>query len=442
MGLLSLGTYVRQQAPGTEVEILDGRHATNYEIAQRLDGDIVGFGPSVTSYRPALRMAEKVKSDSPGSSVVFGGPYVTPMSMTVLLNRPFIDAVVVQDGEEALDGMVHQNGASRDIPNLTYHGSIGLKPYMGAITKTPRQVVKIRDVPFPDVSLLGNLEDYWKDFWKAYPQHKGKRIVSTVAHRGCPYRAGPKGGCLFCSRFDSGYRLSNPVEYARYVKQLEETFGAAVIEEGSDDFAANRNWLRRFAEAYEQLGLSVEYRIFARTDSFLRNVEHLRRINTRSVFFGYESGDAEMLGVCNKGLSLDTSLEATRRAREEEMDIVGAFILGFPRENERSVQNTIDFAQRVTDMGVSTISYSVLTPLPPSPAWQMMMKELPRVYAARLKHGIQDGTHYGNTDLLDPVELQRDFVNAFCDVDYAHVTGRLAELGKLGNAQTGDFIPE
>jgi len=364
------------------------------------------------------------------------------MSMTVLLNRPYIDAVVVQDGEEALNGIVHQNGASRDIPNLTYHGSIGRKPSFGAITKTPRQVVKIRDVPFPDVSLLENLGDYWEDFWKAYPQHRGKRIVSTVAHRGCPYRAGPKGGCLFCSRFDSGYRVSDPVGYARYVKQLEETFGAAVIEEGSDDFAANRNWLRRFAEAYEDLGLSAEYRIFGRADSALKTLESLKRINTKSVFIGYESGDEEMLRVCNKGLSLDTALEATRVLSSEGIDIVGAFILGFPGESERSVQNTIDFARRVTEMGASTVSYSILTPLPPSPAWRMMMEHLPRVYAARLRHGIEDGTYYGNTDLLDPVELQRDFVNAFCKVDYDYITGRLGELSSLGKAQTGDFVPE
>lgn len=194
LGLLSIASYVKQIRPHVDIEILDGRRIPNKDIGKRLDADVIGFGPSVTSYLPAIRMAEEVKNRSPSSLIMFGGPYVTPIAEAVLANRPYIDAVVVHDGEEALGGIVRNRGLSAEIPNLVYRNSSGR-----TFIKTPRKELNLKEMPFPDVTLLSDMEKYWQDFWKTYPEYRGKKIVSTAAQRGCPYRAGKAGGCFFAA---------------------------------------------------------------------------------------------------------------------------------------------------------------------------------------------------------------------------------------------------
>lgn len=438
MGLLSIASYVKQISPPIDIEILDGRRIPNKDIGKRLDADVIGFGPSVTSYLPAIRMAEEVKNRSPSSLIVFGGPYVTPIAEAVLANRPSIDAVVVHDGEEALDGIVRNRGLSAEIPNLVYRNSSGR-----TVIKTPRKELNLKETPFPDVTLLSDMEKYWQDFWKTYPVYHGKKIISTAAQRGCPYRAGKAGGCFFCSRSDKKYRVADPHAYAQYILNLQTNYGVDIIEESSDDFAGNVGWLKKFVHAYEALGLNVAYRIFGRADNITEeSVNLLKRINTESVLIGYESGDEEMLRGCNKGFSLETSLRATELLSSEGIDIIGAFILGFVGENEKSIDNTINFAEKVHKMGVDTISYSVLTPLPPSRAWEYMVGRKKEISNSRKKHGLEGVPRYFNSDILDPRELQRDFVNAFCEVDYDFVTEKLKELGKIGKHETGEFIPE
>ncbi|MBT3406403.1 B12-binding domain-containing radical SAM protein [Candidatus Woesearchaeota archaeon] len=453
LGLTSIGTSVKASHPDVEVEILDGRHVPNDEISNRLDGDIVGFGPSVTSYVPALRMAKELKEKSPSSLVVFGGPYVTPMSGTILMRRSFIDGIVAMDGEESLEKIV-AGGLSGEVPNLTFGGELisedlqaharerGLDIVRGPVRKTPRRMIRVKDAPFPDISLLPDLEKYWQDFWRTYPQHDGKGIIATAAQRGCTYRARKGGGCFFCSRVDNKYRVTDPKEYAEYVKLLEGKFGANIIEESSDDLVANKNWLRRFADAYEELGLTVEYRLFGRADKIdEETISLLKRIRAQSVFVGYESGDEDMLKVCNKSLSLDRARHSTKLLVNAGIEVVGAFILGFPGESERSVDNTVGFAQEMYEMGVGTISYAILTPLPPSPAWQFMRAQPLAVLQSRLRRGVTLGTDYGNSDVLDPVELQQDFVGAFCEVEYDYLTDRLRELSEISEVDTGDFVP-
>lgn len=450
LGLVSVGTSLPQ---GTEVMITD----ETFKMA-RLDNEsesdptIYGWSAAITSYETACKEARDVKAINPNAITLLGGAYPTSHAREIVVRRPEIDAVVIGDGEPVLPAIL-KFGISPQVPNLVYvPGSYAEKmEYLrifgslptDAIVTTPVTTVNLKITPFPDLSLLNDLDERWEVFGTIYPEFKGWKIFSTAAQRGCPYRAGENRGCLFCSRIDGKYRLTDANQYARYVQSLEQNYdGPIVIEESSDDFVGSKVWLRQFANAYRELGLRSAYRIFARADNITEETAGLlKNINTRSVFIGYESGNEEILqGVCDKGLSLGSARAATdllhkiTDSRGRPIEISGAFIFGFPNETKRTIKDTLDFAEEVIGRGVTTISASILTPLRPSRAWKLMMG-VPELRA-----------RYGDTDNLDYLALQESFVGQFCQVNFQQVLKAVEDLQALaqreGAAFSGDFMPQ
>jgi radical SAM superfamily enzyme YgiQ (UPF0313 family) len=60
--------------------------------------------------------------------------------------------------------------------------------------------------------------------------------------------------------------------------------------------------------------------------------------------FGVETGNKEILKSIKKQLDLDKVLEASRLARKFGMTVIGFFMIGLPGDNEKTMQETIDFA--------------------------------------------------------------------------------------------------
>ena len=73
LGLISIATYIHQECPSVEVEILDGELISDEEIIARIDADIVGLNTNTVTYPQALRIAEEAKAR--GSKIVLGGVY-------------------------------------------------------------------------------------------------------------------------------------------------------------------------------------------------------------------------------------------------------------------------------------------------------------------------------------------------------------------------------
>lgn len=58
LGILSVGTYIKQNNPGVEVEILDGNKVlTLNEVKSRIDADLVGIPATAVGVVPAYEPA-------------------------------------------------------------------------------------------------------------------------------------------------------------------------------------------------------------------------------------------------------------------------------------------------------------------------------------------------------------------------------------------------
>ena len=92
----------------------------------------------------------------------------------------------------------------------------------------------------------------------------------------------------------------------------------------------------------------IEWTCFSRTDLWDGTLlERMSQAGCRSILFGVESGNEEVLARTQKGISLPQVELFVLECRRVGIDTVASFIIGLPLESTERIQQTIDFAQRL-----------------------------------------------------------------------------------------------
>jgi hypothetical protein len=152
---------------------------------------LVGFSCFYWNVLYFLKLANAIKSLRPSTLIVFGGPEATGDHERLLQRYPFIDAVVMGEGEESfcdLLARLQQNQPGEIHSWLPFVQGIAYRNKNGEILQSPTsRAVTLDELPSP---VLG--EDR--------PVSKG--VLLWELARGCPFR------CIYCfeSRMHHGQR--------------------------------------------------------------------------------------------------------------------------------------------------------------------------------------------------------------------------------------------
>jgi hypothetical protein len=79
--------------------------------------------------------------------------------------------------------------------------------------------------------------------------------------------------------------------------------------------------------------------------------------------FGIESANEEMLKRVRKGITIPKTIEAVKMCVEAGIDPHCSFILGLPGETQETLQETLDFCEKIKEMGAS-YGIHLLAPFP------------------------------------------------------------------------------
>jgi len=185
LGILSVGTYIKQNNPGVEVEILDGNNVlTLDQVIDKLDADVVGISATAGGYDNAIKLAKVAKQK--GARVVLGGATATPLAKEILKYYDFVDAVIRYDGERAFSKYV-AGAPLGSIENLVYRDKNEIK-------ENPIKLPCLDELPAPDRDLL-DMEVYFKN--SKDPMHPicdpFERPANIYSQKGCMWRSQEEG---------------------------------------------------------------------------------------------------------------------------------------------------------------------------------------------------------------------------------------------------------
>ncbi len=396
--LVSIATYVKQQFPDAEVEILDGEFLSNDDIIGRLKpNSVVGIETKTPNYESALKLAKAAKDI--GSKVVLGGVYASAIPERIMAFRhDIIDHIVVGYGEIPFEQII-RGRTDRIINNGT---------------------PSFNHLPSPNRALFLDFKPYIENFKKQHPNWN-YRATNIFTHVGCKYK------CIFCIRGkpDGGkIYFREPELIWREIRSLTEEYGIDYVVDFSDTITQSPHFLRRLVEAKPD-DLNPVFHIFSTADGINPvTIDLIKRLNVQHVFVGVESGDELLAKTIQKGrdFSPQLSLEAITMLTAADIGVTPSFVLGLPGEDGRTLTKTYEHARRIKEVSdFEEIFCSALIPFPGSIAFAMLERKMQ-----------EEGKPF-DTDMFDPEELKKLWISRFCNVDYNAIMDfaeRILGLGK------------
>jgi radical SAM superfamily enzyme YgiQ (UPF0313 family) len=410
-GLVTLANVLQNKIPNIEIRVLDGNYKSQTEIKTILSDtlyDIVGFTDWFTNHGNCLELAEHSKKIDSKNTVVFGGPNSSNLPSQILRNHNYIDYVVRNDGEDAIEGIVRGDDAET-IPNLVYRTE-------GRIKFNQEHYTEIDKLPI----IHYNFEDL-KDILSLYssntrtyrPQYIAPFTLSSI--RGC-IKAVINGRCSYCSIPGNRVKLLSPKHFWDQVQFLHDRYGIRYFFETGDDFIVG-DYPKRILDA-KPANLNIDLRIYTHPINITKpNLEILKYIGVSDIFLGVENVSRNILSRSNK--DYDTSSLELMLSHLNDFEIRPhlAFLFGLPGETIETVQANHEFAMEVIAKYqhlLKRVLYSLAIPMVGSEWFTKLLtdKDIRKIYYDRT------GRLLINDDMLDYYLLSELSIQKYSSVSF------------------------
>jgi anaerobic magnesium-protoporphyrin IX monomethyl ester cyclase len=339
---------------GIEVKILDFL-VTHYDPG-KLRRELKEYRPQLVgatcvtlNYPIARRMLKVCKDFDAHIFTVIGGPHVTFALEETLLRSPWIDAIVIGEGERTLVELARAVTGNKDVRHVP-----GIAIADGStVVKTSRRplIDNLDELPLPARELL--------------PMARYRALGSpctVITSRGCPY------SCIFCSghrMFGPRVRFRSPGPVVDEIEKLQRDFGLAKVNIVDDTFTLNHNHARAVCEEMLRRNLKLKWSVFARVDRISEDLARLmNRAGCEWLLFGVESADEQILKTIKKGFTTDEVRRGVKIAAEAGINVFNSFILGLPGESRDTAHKSLAFGDELYHTYGAKYGFHMLSPLP------------------------------------------------------------------------------
>lgn len=405
MGITKLATRLRREMPQAEVVLVDEAYHPMPEINA---GDIVGLTCTTLNSARTAEIARQAKAA--GARVVVGGPHANHTSDAARQEVPEIDQVVIAHGEEVFPRIV-----GGELTDPIIRGTLSCRTL---------------PEPLPDLSLWGSLAVYEDVFRKGGWAKEYADAFFLETQRGCTQS--PR--CSYCVRGPAGIRR---IAREGFWPIVEEIWGArlggvpsasiparTVPREGkllifdfSDEFMAMGKariaHLRELAALRpEALEGKVEFLAYARPDQIdsPEVAELMHAVGVVKISLGIESGDPDMLLRMNRRMTLDDHRRAVLLLSEAGIKIYPNLLLGGLDETAESMRRTVEHFKELVDLAEGMVYRAGARLVIPFPGSLDFRRLLERLRQSGKPDLASKAKRYENAFVMDPSELERDFV--------------------------------
>ena len=174
------------------------------------------------------------------------------------------------------------------------------------------------------------------------PNLKTEQFTSIITSRGCPHK------CRYCTRHFLGMKRYRLRSIENVIRELKEIYnqGYKYVVIADDSFLSHPKRAYQIMDRIIQENL--HFNIFlqgTRVDTadealYLK----MKEAGVKSIGFGLESGNQDVLDFYNKGITIDQIQKAVYLSRKMGFFTLGSFILGAPFETKEHFERTIRFA--------------------------------------------------------------------------------------------------
>jgi len=375
---------------------------------------VIGMTAFTIQVKSAGYIANKIKIKHPDILICLGGAHATAMPVESLKEFPAIDCTIPGEGDGPWHNLLNNLNAISKVPGVVTRDNHDKQYVNQTVHSTPiNEIVRIEDlnkIPFPRWEGF-NLSKYQGD-----APHRTKLELPMSTSRGCPYK------CNFCSRMFGRKRQSRSIDsIIAEMHRNVDVFGAEAIAFLDETFVASKKFSRQLFERMISEGLNKKVKWSCETTVHLDDVEFYKLMKEAGcyyVFYGFESGNADMLKRIGKGVRHKSQIiNATRAAHDAGIIAVGSFILGLPGETEETVMESIDVAKELNEH-VYSITFPIAVPFPGTAA---------RTYAEKGEYGLKiltnDWDYYGKQypGVMDSNVLSIDRLRALQSYAYEQI---------------------
>ncbi|MGE5197413.1 MAG: B12-binding domain-containing radical SAM protein [Deltaproteobacteria bacterium] len=313
---------------------------------------LVGITATTISIGSAMKTARSARSVLPHSLIAIGGPHVTALPEETMEGGDF-DVAVIGEGEYSFLELAQRFlGGSSDfsgIRGLAYRRDGEL-----VFTGERSYIENLDSLPYPAFHLFPPLSVY-----HPMPGNVKKMPYTQImTSRGCPYQ------CTFCDRkvFGQVFRSRSPKNVVGEIEMLMKRFGIREVKFNDDTFNADPERAADICEEMLKRNLRIPWTCRVHINKISRELlTTMRRAGCWQIGFGIESTDPDILEQIKRPVPPEKGREAVLLAKKCGMNVKVSFMLGLPGENEKTIQDTIDFSKTTP---ADIVNFHIFIPFP------------------------------------------------------------------------------
>jgi anaerobic magnesium-protoporphyrin IX monomethyl ester cyclase len=273
--------------------------------------------------------------ETTGATILVGGPHASYFHKEVLEDCAAIDVVIRHEFDTKITAVVSNLGHLSEVPGITYRDN-------GRIIDNGdgKYEEDLDKIPFPDRELIP-----WH--WYVEAWYSRQPFMNIMTSRGCPYH------CAFClwPQIMDGHkqRFRSLDNVFAEIHHLLEAYGVKELNIDDGTFTTNRQRVIEFCRRLREEKTKIIWTCNGRVDNLDDDMlEQMKKSGCKMIRLGVESGSQEVLNKIKKGLTVKQIEDGVRMVKKNHIQALGGFMFGFPYDTKETVEQTIQFAKKLS----------------------------------------------------------------------------------------------
>lgn len=314
--------------------------------------DIVGLNVLSSMWKHVKTLSSKIKKRNPNVKIVIGGVHPSALPEETLRNKN-IDFVVRGEGEVTFYELIEALQGARNLEDVD---GISYKKNGRIFHNKNRELIEDLDsLPFPARDLMVQ-ESYIRKYYQVW----GKRSVSLLTSRGCPY------SCSCCASgtvWNRRWRARSPANIIEELKQVISRYNVDEVHFEDANFGVNKERVIKICDLIVKKKLGITWNCLMYPNNIDKDMlMAMKYAGCKTIGIGVESGSYKILKEYGKtNVDLGRVKRIFKISKDLGINRIAFVMLGLPSENRDTIQKTKRLLQ---NMQPEYATCSLLVPFP------------------------------------------------------------------------------